>query len=87
MAKTPESNGIPSELAPDEDAKSRSIIEAVLTASDTPVTAGKLVELVGGKTGAKEIRQYVDDLNEVYIQTGRAFRIECFAKRRCERTI
>ena len=75
MAKTPESNGIPSELAPDEDSKSRSIIEAVLTASDTPVTAGKLVELVGGKTGAKEIRQYVDDLNEVYIQTGRAFRI------------
>ena len=75
MSKTPESNGVPEELAIDEDAKGRSIIEAILTASDTPVTTGKLAELVGGETGAKEVRQYVDDLNEVYVQTGRAFRI------------
>ncbi len=75
MSKTPESNGIPEEVAIDEDAKGRSIIEAILTASDTPVTTGKLAELVGGETGAKEVRQYVDDLNEVYVQTGRAFRI------------
>ncbi len=75
MSKTPESNGIPEEVAIDEDAKGRSIIEAILTASDTPVTTEKLAELVGGETGAKEVRQYVDDLNEVYVQTGRAFRI------------
>ena len=75
MSKTPESNGVPEELAIDEDAKGRSIIEAILTASDTPVTTGKLAELVGGETGAKEVRQYVDDLNEVYVQTSRAFRI------------
>lgn len=75
MAKTPESNGIPEELTQDEDAKGRSIIEAVLTASDEPVTAGKLVELVGGDSGAKEIRQYIDELNDVYVETGRAFRI------------
>ena len=75
MSKTPENNGIPEELAPDEDAKARSIVEAILTASDTPVTTGKLAELVGGKTGAKEVRRYIDDLNEVYMKTGRAFRV------------
>jgi len=75
MSKTPENNGIPEELVPDEDAKPRSIVEAILTASDTSVTTGKLAELVGGKTGAKEVRRYIDDLNEVYVKTGRAFRI------------
>lgn len=75
MSKTPENNGIPEELAPDEDAKARSIVEAILTASDTPVTTGKLADLVGRETGAKEVRRYIDDLNEVYVKTGRAFRI------------
>jgi segregation and condensation protein B len=75
MAKNPESNGIPEELTPDDDAKGRSIIEAVLTASDAPVTATQLVGLVGGDAGAKEIRQYIDELNEVYVKTGRAFRV------------
>jgi len=76
MTTTEQSNGIPDEIAlDDDDAKGRSIIEAVLTASDTPVTAGQLVDLVGGDAGAKQIRQYVDDLNEVYVKTGRAFRI------------
>jgi segregation and condensation protein B len=66
---------IPEELTQDDAAKGRSIIEAVLTASDVPVTTTQFMELVGDKTGAKEVRQYVDDLNEVYIETGRAFRI------------
>lgn len=75
-AAAEESNGVAEPLTlPDEDAQGRSIIEAVLTASDTPVTAGKLVELIGGDTGAKDVRQYIDDLNETYVKTGRAFRI------------
>lgn len=73
--KTQESNGLPEELTLDEDAKSRSIVEAILTASDIPVTAGKLVELIGGETGPKEVRRYVDELNEVYVESGRSFRI------------
>ncbi|MEE2754269.1 MAG: SMC-Scp complex subunit ScpB [Candidatus Latescibacterota bacterium] len=72
---TQENNEIPTELTPDDDVKGRSIIEALLTASDVPVTTAQLKELIGNKTGAKEVRQYVDDLNEVYIETGRAFRI------------
>ncbi len=75
MSETQENNRIPEELTPDEDAMGQSIVEAIMTASDTPVTTGKLVELVGGEAGAKKIRQYVDDLNEVYVKTGRAFRI------------
>jgi segregation and condensation protein B len=75
MTMTQENNEIPEELMQDVDTKGRSIIEAVLTASDVPVTTAQLTDLVGNKTGAKEVRQYVDDLNEVYIETGRAFRI------------
>jgi segregation and condensation protein B len=75
MTMTQENDEIPEELTQDDDAKGRSIIEAVLTASDVPITTAQLTELVGNKTGAKEVRQYVDDLNEVYIETGRAFRI------------
>ena len=67
--------GIPEELTPDEDAQGRSIIEAVLTASDAPVTTSQLADLVGDTTGAKEVRRYIDELNEVYIKTGRAFRV------------
>jgi segregation and condensation protein B len=66
---------IPEELAPDEDAQGRSIIEAVLTASDAPVTTSQLAGLVGDASGAKEVRRYIDELNEVYIKTGRAFRV------------
>ncbi len=62
-------------LATDEDARNKGVVEALLIAADDPLGASRLSSVLGRQTGAKEIRSYVDDLNEEYAQTGRSFRI------------
>ncbi|MBN1436727.1 MAG: SMC-Scp complex subunit ScpB [Sedimentisphaerales bacterium] len=55
-----------------------SIVEAILFASDEPVTAQKLVAMVG--TGdVKQIRKIIDELNDKYTQMECAFRVETIA--------
>jgi len=66
---------IPEGLAPDEHDRNRSIVEALLTVADEPLGAAKLASVLGRRVGAREVRGYVDDLNEEYVQTGRSFRI------------
>ena len=55
-----------------------SVVEAVLFAADEPVTARKLVEIVGAG-GVKEIKQHVEQLNQKYEQMNCSFRIESIA--------
>ncbi len=62
------------DLAPDEHARNRGIIEALLIASDEPIGVGKIASVLN-KVGAREIRTYVDDLNNEYMSTGRSFTI------------
>ncbi len=62
-------------LATDEDARNKGVVEALLIAADDPLGASRLSAVLGPQTGAKEIRTYVDDLNDEYAQTGRSFRI------------
>ena len=50
-------------------------IEAALMVTDRPLTAAKLSELLGGAS-VKTIRAAIGQLNEVYQQTGRSFRVE-----------
>lgn len=54
-----------------------SVIEAVLFASDEPLTADRLAKIV--ETGVKQIRAHVEALNESYKTNGNAFRIEQIA--------
>lgn len=54
------------------------VVEAVLFAGDEPVTANKLAEIVGAG-GAKEIKEYIEQLNRKYEQMNCAFRIETIA--------
>jgi len=63
------------DLATDEDARNKGVVEALLIAADDPLGAARLASVLGRRVGAKEIRAYVDDLNEEYAQTGRSFRI------------
>ena len=51
-----------------------SAVEAVLFVSDEPLTAARLADIVG--TSAKQIKRYIDDLNEKYEANNNAFRIE-----------
>ncbi|MCC7407249.1 MAG: SMC-Scp complex subunit ScpB [Phycisphaeraceae bacterium] len=50
------------------------LVEAALLASDRALTSAKLAEAVGATSGA--VGKAVEQLNEVYEQTGRSFRIE-----------
>ena len=62
------------ELTPDEAARNRGIVEALLIAADEPLSAVRLASVLNG-VGAKEIRDCVDGLNAEYVDTGRGFRI------------
>lgn len=62
-------------LTQDEHARNRGVVEALLVAADVPQGTAKLASVLGGNVGAKEVRLYVDELNEEYVQTGRSFRI------------
>jgi len=54
-----------------------SVVEAVLFASDEPLSVGRLADIVG--ISAKQIRQHVKDLNNKYEANNSAFRIDQIA--------
>ena len=54
-----------------------SVIEAVLFASDEPLSEARLADIV--EVGAKQIRQYIKNLNDKYEANNNAFRIEQIA--------
>jgi segregation and condensation protein B len=54
-----------------------SVIEAVLFASDEPLSDVRLADIV--EIGVKQIRQYIQNLNEKYKANNNAFRIEQIA--------
>lgn len=56
------------------------VIEALLFASDTPLTAAKLADYSGAGATAGEIKQIVATLNDKYEAAGLSFRIENIAK-------
>lgn len=55
------------------------IIEALLFASDEPLKAAKICEIIEGLK-EKDVRQIVEMLNEDYEKTGRSFRIHFIAE-------
>lgn len=55
------------------------IIEALLFAADTPLSAARLAELAGGCT-LGQVRRHIDGLNEKYDAAGLSFRIEAIAR-------
>ncbi|MCX5632501.1 MAG: SMC-Scp complex subunit ScpB [Phycisphaerae bacterium] len=53
-----------------------SVIEAILFASDEPLSAERLINIAEFNGGAKQVKKCIETLNQQYQQTGRAFRIE-----------
>ena len=53
-----------------------SVIEAILFASDEPLSADRLVNIAEFNGGVKQVKKCIETLNEQYQQSGRAFRIE-----------
>lgn len=54
-----------------------SVIEAVLFASDEPLTAPRLAKIA--ETGVKQVKEHIKSLNDKYKQNHNAFRIEQIA--------
>ncbi len=54
-----------------------SVVEAVLFASDEPLSDARLADIV--EIGVKQVRQYIQNLNEKYKANNNAFRIEQIA--------
>jgi segregation and condensation protein B len=65
------------EFEEDFEITAESVVEAVLFASDESLSAARLADIV--ETGAKQIREHVENLNEKYKINGNAFRIEQIA--------
>ncbi len=63
----------------DQDAEItvESVVEAVLFASDEPLSAARLANIV--ETDTKQVRQHIKNLNEKYQANSNAFRIEQIA--------
>lgn len=62
------------DITPDDAARNRGILEALLIASDEPLSAARLTSVLVG-VGARDIPPLVDDLNAEYASTGRSFRV------------
>jgi segregation and condensation protein B len=65
------------DLPPGFEPTVESVVEAVLFASDEPLTPARLSEIVG--TNVRQLREHIDDLNERYKANNNAFRIEQIA--------
>ncbi|HRX84068.1 MAG TPA: SMC-Scp complex subunit ScpB [Phycisphaerae bacterium] len=64
---------------PPVEVTTESIVEAILFATDTPLSAKKIAQILGvGNAG--DVKKHIATLNDQYAATGRAFRIEEIAK-------
>jgi segregation and condensation protein B len=65
--------------APNQDTETtvESVVEAVLFASDEPLTEARLANIV--ETSVKQVRVHIEGLNDKYQANGNAFRIEQIA--------
>jgi len=75
-AEADEQGDLPAQY-PDFAPTVESVIEAVLFASDESLTVARLADIV--ETGAKQVREHVENLNKKYRANNNAFRIEQIA--------
>ena len=69
------------ELAPNDVQQKitlRSVVEAILFASDEPLDASKIAK-VAGAGNARQVRKLIEELNDEYAQRGSAYHIEQIA--------
>jgi segregation and condensation protein B len=62
-----------------DEITAQSVVEALLLATDDPLPAGKIAQLLG-MGDASDVKAHIEQLNEHYAQTGASFRIEAIAK-------
>ncbi len=78
---TPDTPNVPSDASQSADnfpISTPAVIEAVLFATNEPITPQKIVDILG-TSDVKEVRKHIDELNQKYEQMNCAFRIEGIA--------
>lgn len=70
---TPSFDGLEAEISP------QSVVEALLLATDEPLPAAKIAQLLG-VGDASDVKEHIEKLNERYEREGASFRIEAIAK-------
>lgn len=63
----------------DGEISPRSVVEALLLATDDPLPAPRIAQLLG-LGDASDVKSHIEQLNEHYARTGASFRIEAIAK-------
>ncbi len=63
--------------ATNDELTAESVVEAILFASDEPLSDARLANIL--EIGTKQVRQYIESLNEKYQANNNAFRIEQIA--------
>lgn len=61
------------------DVTTESIVESILFSTDSPLTAGKIAQLLG-VGDASDVKKHIESLNDRYEQTGSSFRVQPIAK-------
>jgi segregation and condensation protein B len=64
--------------ASDQELTTERVIEAILFATDTPLTLPKIVSILGVGS-ARDVRKHINALNQRYDEQGSAFRVEIIA--------
>jgi len=64
--------------ASEQELTTERVIEAILFATDAPLTLGKIVSILGVGS-ARDVRKHINALNKRYDEQGSAFRIEIIA--------
>jgi segregation and condensation protein B len=76
-AGTPASSEVEGAANPaSQQITTESVIEAILFASDEPLSAERLVAVAELNGGVRQVKKCIEVLNEQYRQSGRSFRIE-----------
>ena len=79
-APAPGAEAATAESAPHEpEITVESVVEALLFATDSPLPAAKVAQLIG-VGDARDVKKHIQALNERYERDGNAFRIEMIAK-------
>ena len=76
-SETPNTEQQLPDMEPGIEPTVESVIEAVLFASDEPLTPARLADIAG--TSVKQLRKHIEELNEKYKAGNHAFRIEQIA--------
>jgi len=71
-------DGVAAPQASEQELTTERVIEAILFATDAPLTLGKIVSILGVGS-ARDVRKYINALNKRYDEQGSAFRIEIIA--------